>query len=123
VNILSDAMYSDSLEVIDALAELIEGTVVVSDDKVMSKGRLDQVRHILQVDEASFRSQFNAHQLKTIESHEMSAIVDELMSAISLQRFRFADRQSNGKNRTYSSSSLILQLKTDLLNVSPIRRL
>jgi hypothetical protein len=96
VEVLSDAMYSDSYQVIDALAELIEATVQISDDKVMSHGRMSQVRHIIQVDEASFQAQFTPQQLKTIESHEMSSIVDELMSAIGLQRFRFTERQSNG---------------------------
>ena len=96
VEVLSDAMYSDSYQVIDALAELIEATVQISDDKVMSPGRMSQVRHIIQVDEASFQAQFTPQQLKTIESHEMASIVDELMSAIGLQRFRFTERQSNG---------------------------
>jgi hypothetical protein len=31
-----------------------------------------------------------------IESKEMSSIVDELVSAIGLQRFRFTERQNNG---------------------------
>ena len=89
-------MYSDSYQVIDALAELIEATVQISDDKVMSPGRMSQVRHIIQVDEISFQAQFTSQQLKTIESHEMATIVDDLISAIGLQRFRFTARQENG---------------------------
>jgi len=92
-------MYSDDYQVIDALAELIEATVQISDAKVMSQGRMNQVRHIVQVDEQSFQAQFTAQQLKTIESHEMASIVDELISAIGLQRFRFTERQNRGMNR------------------------
>jgi hypothetical protein len=96
VDVLSDAMYSDSHQVVDSLAELIETTVHISDEKVMSTGRMSQVRHIIHVDELSFQAQFTPLQLKTIESHEMVLIVDELLSAIGLQRFRFAERQNNG---------------------------
>lgn len=90
-------MYSDSHHVIESLAEFIETTVLVSDDKVMAEGRMHQVRHILGVDEDSFKSQFTPQQLKTIESREMALIVDELISGVGLQRFRFTDRQNSGK--------------------------
>jgi hypothetical protein len=100
VEVLSDSMYSDSHEVIDALAELIDATVQISDERAMSRGRMNQVRRIIQVDEATFQAQFTPHQLKTIESHEMASIVDELISAIGLQRFRFAERQSKGTPRS-----------------------
>ena len=96
VEILGDSMYSDSDQAIDALAELIESTVQLNDERVMSMGRMNQVRHLLQVDEASFRARFSPEQLKTIESREMGLIVDELVSAIGLQRFRFVDRQNKG---------------------------
>ena len=89
-------MYSDSHHVIDALAELIEATVQhISDEKIMS--RMSQVRFIIHVDESSLQAQFTPQQLKTIESHEMASIVDELIVAIGLQRFRFAESQSKGK--------------------------
>lgn len=98
VDLLSDIMYSDSDQVVDALAELIEVVVPLSDEKVMSEGRMHQVRHILQVDDLEFRSKFSPEQLKLIEFQEMGAIVGELVSAISLQRFRFVERQNNGTN-------------------------
>ena len=98
MEVLSDTMYSSSPSVIDALADFIETTVQISDEKVMSQGRMNQVRHILQVDEQSFKAQFSAYQLKTIESHEMASIVDELVSAIGLQRFRFTEHQKRGTN-------------------------
>jgi hypothetical protein len=89
-------MYSDAHQVIDALAELIEATVQISDEKVMSQGRMNQVRYIIHANETSFQAKFTPQQLKTIESHEMASIVDELVSAIGLQRFRFTERQSKG---------------------------
>ena len=92
----SDAMYSASQFVIDALAELIETTILISDEKVMSTGRMNQVRYIIQVDKVSFQAEFSSQQLKLVESREMALIVDELMSAIGLQRFRFTDRQNKG---------------------------
>jgi hypothetical protein len=51
----------------------------------------------MQVDEASFRSNISAVQLLSIESKEMASILEELVSAIGLQRFRFVDRQTNGR--------------------------
>ena len=98
VGILSDAMYSDNDQAVDALAELVESTVHLADETVMSEGRMNQVRHLLQVDDqATFRARFSPEQLKTIESREMGSIVDELVSAIALQRFRFSERQNRGK--------------------------
>lgn len=93
---LSDSMYSDCDQAVDALAELIESTVHLDEEKVMSEGRMNQVRLLLQVDEATFRARFSPEQLKTIEAKEMSTIVDELVSAIGLQRFRFVERQNKG---------------------------
>lgn len=104
IEVISDAMYSDSQQIIESLADLIESTVQFSDDLVMSPGRMSQVRHILQVDESSFQAQFTPQQLKTIESHEMASIVDELVSAVGLQRFRFTERQINGKWIVYVRS-------------------
>jgi hypothetical protein len=98
VGLISDAMYSDSHYVVDALAELVETTILLTDEKAMSEGRMDQVRHIMQVDESSFQTSFSPEQLKTIETKEMGSIVDELISAVSLQRFRFTERQNNGKS-------------------------
>ena len=97
VGVLNDAMYSDSDEVIESLAEFIETAVIISDDNVISKGRMSQVRHIINVDEDTFNAQFSAQLLKTIESREMAGIVEELVSGIGLQRFRFTERQTSGK--------------------------
>jgi hypothetical protein len=96
VDVLSDAMYSDSRFVVDALAELIEAVVERHQAPTVSEERMTQVRYIMQVDEASFRSNITSAQLVVIESKEMTSILEEIVSAIGLQRFRFVDRQSNG---------------------------
>lgn len=96
VGVLSDAMYSDFPEVVDALADLVDAVVLISDDKMMSAGRMKQVQHIIQVDESSFRAQFSPQQLKAIEASEMGEIVNDLITAIGLQRLRFVSRQQQG---------------------------
>jgi hypothetical protein len=96
---LNDAMYSDSRFVVDALAEFMESVMERHQVATVSKQRMTQVRYIMQVDEDSFRTHITADQLVAIESKEMALILEDLTSAIGLQRFRFADRQSNG-NRT-----------------------
>jgi 3-hydroxymyristoyl/3-hydroxydecanoyl-(acyl carrier protein) dehydratase len=89
-------MYSDSRLVVDALAGLIEAVVERHQAPTVSEERMTQVRYIMQVDEASFRSNISPIQLLSIESKEMASILEELVSAIGLQRFRFVDRQTNG---------------------------
>jgi hypothetical protein len=128
VEVLSDAMYSDHDQVIDALADLIEfmveqhpprqsngdedgdnnyynyyynGTSTTtpppSSAELVSPRRFQQTRFIMGVaDEASFRANITAQQLYSIESKELGSILEELASAISLQRFRFMDRQAKG---------------------------
>ena len=96
LDIMSDAMYSDSKLVVDALAELIEAVVERHEAPSVSDERMTQVRYIMQVDEASFRSNISPEQLVIIESKEMASILEELISAIGLQRFRFVDRQTRG---------------------------
>jgi hypothetical protein len=89
-------MYSDSRMVVDALGELIEAVVDRHQVPTVSEQRMTQTRYIMQVDEASFRSNITTEQLVLIESKEMSSILEELVSAVGLQRFRFVDRQNNG---------------------------
>ena len=95
--VLNDAMYSDSHTVIDSLADFVETTMQTASSTVISQGRMNQVRHIIQVDEASFKANFTAEQLKTIETKEMAAIVEEVVSAVGLQRLRFTERRNKGK--------------------------
>jgi hypothetical protein len=89
-------MYSDSRLVLDALAEFMESVMERHQVVTVSPQRMTQVRYIMQVDEDSFRSNITAEQLVAIESKEMALILEELVSSIGLQRFRFADRQSSG---------------------------
>lgn len=96
VDVLSDAMYSDSGLVIDALAEFIEAVVEKHQELTVSDEHMAQVRYIMQVDEESFRTHITKEKLILIESKEMLSILEELCSAIALQRFRFADRQNSG---------------------------
>eukprot|EP00980_Cylindrotheca_fusiformis_P008551 scaffold1813_cov109-Cylindrotheca_fusiformis.AAC.9 len=96
VDVLSDAMYSDSGLVVDALAELIEAVMTRHQVPTVSDERMTQVRYIMQVDELSFRSSITKDQLVTIETKEMVDILEELVLAIGLQRFRFIDRQNKG---------------------------
>lgn len=96
VDIVSDAIYSDSRQVIEALAETIEAAILKHHAPVVTEERMTQVRYIMQVDEASFRSSISPEQIVTIETKEMDSILDELILAVGLQRFRFVDRQNNG---------------------------
>ena len=97
---LSDAMYSDSRLVLDALADLIESVMERHQVVAVSERRMTQVRYIMQVaDEADFRQRITPADLVQIESKEMAVILEELVSAIGLQRFRFSDRQTSGTSQ------------------------
>jgi hypothetical protein len=98
VSVINDAMYSDSPDVVDALAQLVETLVAGAVETPVPPDRMNQVRHIIQVDEAHFQARFSLDQLKVIEMKEMETIVGEIVSAVGLQRFRFLMRQSAGKN-------------------------
>lgn len=113
MSILSDTLYSDSQTVVDAAADLLESTIPTSDDKILSKIRMIQVRYIVGVDAETFATKFSPQQLKIIEANEIASIVDELASAIGLQRFRFVERQKSGTQhicfpRVHSQSLLCI---------------
>jgi hypothetical protein len=99
VDILSDAMYSDSQLVMEAVAELFDRGLAKREEKSVCRERMIQSRYVMEVDMATFQS-ISVEDINRIESKEMDAIVLELVSAIGLQRFRFAERQENGKGRT-----------------------
>jgi hypothetical protein len=128
-------MYSDSPQVMDALADLLELVVEQHPPKttnshshhhqqqqqqqrrrqqhaegqqqprqeeeeeheeLVSTARFHQTRYIMGVlDEASFRANITPQQLYAIESKELGGMIEELASAISLQRYRFIDRQAS----------------------------
>jgi hypothetical protein len=61
-------------------------------------------------DEASFQANISASQLYSIESKELLGILQELASAIALQRFRFVDRlvtaaANNNNNNNNNNNS------------------
>jgi hypothetical protein len=97
VNVINDAMYSDSSAVVDALAQLLETLVAEAVRNPIPADRMNQVRYIIQVDLSNFQARFSLDQLKVIEMKEMEVIVGELVSAVGLQRFRFTERQNCGK--------------------------
>ncbi len=107
-------MYSDSRQVVDALAEFMECVMERHQVVAVSKQRMTQVRYIMQVDEDSFRTHITAEQLVAIESKEMAVILDELVSSIGLQRFRFADRQTNGTQKVCPGSLSTLEISLTL---------
>ena len=109
MDVISDAMYSDSSFVIEALAELVEAVVQRHQSPTVSDEYMTQVRYIMQVDdEASFKSNISPQTLISIESKEMDVILEEVISAIGLQRFRFVQRQNNGKFVSSTISESIL---------------
>lgn len=94
---ISDAMYSDDDGVIDALADFIEATVPFKEEtKLVTLGKMSQVRYLLEVDESSFKASFSIDQMKSIEITEMNVILNELVLAIGLQHYRFTERQGRG---------------------------
>jgi hypothetical protein len=95
VELLSDVMYSDSKDVVDALADFLESVLSA---RAVSEGRMTQACRILQVDASYFEAQITMERLESIETAEMEGIVEELVTAIGLQRFRFLDRQEQGES-------------------------
>eukprot|EP00523_Entomoneis_sp_CCMP467_P003054 CAMPEP_0168754312 /NCGR_PEP_ID=MMETSP0724-20121128/19433_1 /TAXON_ID=265536 /ORGANISM="Amphiprora sp., Strain CCMP467" /LENGTH=1227 /DNA_ID=CAMNT_0008802781 /DNA_START=397 /DNA_END=4081 /DNA_ORIENTATION=- len=96
VDVLNDAMYSDSSKVVDALADFIEHAMESTFEETVSDDRMNQVRHIINVNESAFRASFSRDQLMVIEQKEMAAILEQLVSAVGLQRIRFLERQNQG---------------------------
>ena len=96
-------MYSDSPNVLDALAETIEMVARVAAEELATNGHMEQTRYIFGADEGSFGAQVLREQRITIDAREMAPIVQELVSAVGLQSFRFTERQSLGKAGSVSS--------------------
>eukprot|EP00539_Tryblionella_compressa_P017169 CAMPEP_0178845950 /NCGR_PEP_ID=MMETSP0746-20121128/17743_1 /TAXON_ID=913974 /ORGANISM="Nitzschia punctata, Strain CCMP561" /LENGTH=210 /DNA_ID=CAMNT_0020510245 /DNA_START=60 /DNA_END=688 /DNA_ORIENTATION=- len=85
---------------------------------MVSPARFQQTRYIMGVpDEESFRANITHQQLYTIENKELGTILEELASAIALQRYRFfVDRQQEqeeaGKNHNLRHS--LARIVTDI---------
>jgi lipopolysaccharide biosynthesis glycosyltransferase len=96
VSILSDALYSDSDFVVEAIADLLDTCIEGKTTNCVSENRMTQARYIMEVDEKIFRA-ITPEDLYRIEAKEMEGLVGELVSAVGLQRFRFGERQFQGK--------------------------
>ena len=116
MDVLNDAMYSDSPMVVDALAELVEYGVAMQVMDEVSEQRMTQVRYIMQVDEEAFRSSITSEQLLVIERKEMGVIIEELVSSVGLQRFRFVDRQAKGKEVMYQTLEASTTSETNIFS-------
>jgi hypothetical protein len=115
ISLINDIMYSDSPLIVDALADFLELVLVLDTEKVVSEGRMSQVRRIIQVDEVSFRENFTPEQLLTIEYKEMGTILEDLMSSIGMQRFRFVERQKDGTCMIKAYAMLMTLLHNSLV--------
>ena len=98
VSMISDALYSDSDLVVEAMAELVEDCIRENTTGRVSNERMTQARYIMEVEEEVFRS-ITAEDLYRIEVKEMQEVLGELVSAVGLQRFRFSERQAKGTQR------------------------
>jgi hypothetical protein len=97
IAVISDAMYSDSELVMDALSGLLD-TLLRQHAK--DESALKGLSIMQGVAAASFGSPDNLLQLEkdlATEAQGRDEILSELVSAIGLQRFRFSSRLSNGK--------------------------
>jgi hypothetical protein len=99
VSIISDALYSDSAHVVEAMSDLLDVCVNCEDEGTVSQQRMTQARYIMAVDEDVFRS-ISAEDLYRIEVKEMEEVLGDLVTAIGLQRFRFSERQAKGTQWT-----------------------
>jgi hypothetical protein len=93
-------MYSDSENVVDALADALDLLLIDPVKNPFTEGRMNQAQYILGVDKQSFQAEITRGQLTAIEVKEMCAIVQEIVSAVGLQRFRFTERENAGKSLT-----------------------
>ena len=96
VEIINDVMYSDSPEVVDAMADFIDRVMESPLEKEISEDRMNQVRHVINVNESAFKANFSAEHLRVIENKEISSILDELSCSVGLQRMRFVELQNQG---------------------------
>jgi len=99
IEVISDAMYSDSELVMDALSEFLETLLRRhAEDEVALEGLgMGVAGGFLPKKLGTLSNSLNNfEQYLTTEISERRAILAELISAVGLQRFRFMDRLSNG---------------------------
>ena len=84
--VISDTLYSHSEPIIDAAAELL--------DTLLLAGK----RKHLKFDNDTMSVENNNENI----DQETHAFLEELITAVGLQRFRFSERQAQGKSFYYS---------------------
>lgn len=102
VEVISDTLYSDSEAVIDAAAELLETLLKKNDEDAAKMESVSLINSFMQGagTGAAGIAMAQAEESMKREDADREAILSELVSAIGLQRFRFADAvQSEGELR------------------------
>lgn len=101
IDVISDAMYSDSEMIMDSLAEFLETLLRRhSEDESVLEGLSvagSLINENLSNNLNTASSLHNFEQYLTAEITERRTILSELVSAVGLQRFRFNDRLESGK--------------------------
>ena len=127
VEILGEALQTDSPKVMHAIADLIEfvverhitavaataeqttitkGFLSHQKQKLISDARMKQTRYLMQVDKISFQSNVTQEQLYTIETKELGDILHDLSTYVENQRHRFPSflsNQADSARKTYNT--------------------
>lgn len=89
IEVISDALYSDSEIVIDAAAELLDTLLKKNAEDMATMESLSLVSTFMQNASASATNLLQTEEAMKLKEAERDAILVELVSAVSLQRFRF----------------------------------
>jgi hypothetical protein len=91
IEVISDALYSDSEAVIDAAAELLDTLLKKNAEDAASMESLSLVSSFMQNADASASAAglLETEEAMKVKEAERDAILSELVSAVGLQRLRF----------------------------------
>ena len=91
IEVISDALYSDSEAVIDAAAELLDTLLKKNAEDAASMESLSLVSSFMQNADASASAAglLETEEAMKLKEAERDAILSELVSAVGLQRLRF----------------------------------
>ena len=89
IEVISDALYSDSEAVIDAAAELLDTLLKRNAEDTATMESLSLVSTFMQNASASATNLLQTEEAMKAKEAERDAILVELVSAVGLQRFRF----------------------------------
>jgi len=91
IEVISDALYSDSEAVIDAAAELLDTLLKKNAEDAASMESLSLVSSFVQNanESASAAALLQTEEAMKLKEAERDAILSELVSAVGLQRLRF----------------------------------